>query len=98
MSALQSMPLLNLAEEIARFLSARTKTSTVASAGPAAAVGGILGGLFGGTGNNKPGCRVSPCRQGSRASRRTSDFVRGAKSLAAKALPAARLPASLRVG
>jgi uncharacterized protein (TIGR00266 family) len=55
--ALQSMPILNLAEEIARHLPNRSEAaSSTSSVGPgatsaaAAAVGGILGGLFGGSG------------------------------------------------
>jgi len=51
--ALQSMPILNLAEEIARHLPQRSDGgSSGSSVGPgvaAAAVGGILGGLFGGS-------------------------------------------------
>jgi hypothetical protein len=49
--ALQSMPIMNLAEEIGRFLPGRTESSSSSSVGgvaAAAAVGGILGGLFGG--------------------------------------------------
>jgi hypothetical protein len=45
--ALQSMAILNLAEEIGRYLPGRTETSTVTTAGPAGAIGGLLGGLFG---------------------------------------------------
>ena len=46
--ALQSMPIMNLAEEIGRYLPGRTETT--ATAGGLAAtgvVGGIMGGLFG---------------------------------------------------
>ncbi len=55
--ALQSMPIMNLAEEIARHLPDRSGASAssdssvgsaVATSAAAAAVGGILGGLFGG--------------------------------------------------
>ena len=49
--ALQSMPIMNLAEEIGRYLPGRadTKTSdTIATATAATAVGGIIGSLFGG--------------------------------------------------
>jgi uncharacterized protein (AIM24 family) len=49
--ALQSMPILNLAEEIGRYLPNRTETNTTTTAGPAGAVGGFLGGLFGNTNN-----------------------------------------------
>ena len=49
--ALQSMPIMNLAEEIGRYLPQRNETSSAAVPG-AAVVGGILGGLFGGNGNN----------------------------------------------
>jgi len=52
--ALQSMPILNLAEEIARHLPPRSdggsSGSAVGQGVAAAAVGGILGGLFGGSG------------------------------------------------
>jgi uncharacterized protein (TIGR00266 family) len=51
--ALQSMPIMNLAEEIGRYLPGRTETT--ATAGGLAAtgvVGGILGGLFGNQGGN----------------------------------------------
>jgi uncharacterized protein (TIGR00266 family) len=52
--ALQSMPIINLAEEIGRYLPGRAEASSSSSSGtwPAAAVGGVLGGLFGGSGNN----------------------------------------------
>jgi uncharacterized protein (TIGR00266 family) len=49
--ALQSMPIMNLAEEIGRFLPGRAETNTsntVATAAAATAVGGILGSIFGG--------------------------------------------------
>jgi uncharacterized protein (TIGR00266 family) len=46
--ALQSMPIMNLAEEIGRYLPGRTESSGVAAVGTAAAAGGLLGGLFGG--------------------------------------------------
>ena len=45
------MPIMNLAEEIGRYLPGRTEASNSGSIGGAAAavtVGGILGGLFGG--------------------------------------------------
>ena len=48
--ALQSMPIMNLAEEIGRYLPKSSDTSSSGSIGgaaTAAAVGGILGGLFG---------------------------------------------------
>jgi hypothetical protein len=49
--ALQSMPIMNLAEEIGRYLPGRNEGSTSAGGLAAtAAVGGILGGLFGGSG------------------------------------------------
>ena len=47
---LQSMPILNLAEEIAHYLPTHTEGSTASSAGgavAAGAIGGILGGLLG---------------------------------------------------
>lgn len=51
--ALQSMPIMNLAEEIGRYLPTGSESSvrdgTVGGAAAAAAVGGILGGLFGGS-------------------------------------------------
>ena len=50
--ALQSMPILNLAEEIGRYLPGHTEGSSSGSVGTAvgaAAVGGILGSLFGGS-------------------------------------------------
>ena len=50
---LQSMPIMNLAEEIGRYLPGRTETT--ATAGGLAAtgvVGGIMGGLFGNQGGN----------------------------------------------
>jgi uncharacterized protein (TIGR00266 family) len=55
--ALQSMPILNLAEEIGRFLPNRTEASAPSGSGiggsvAAAGVGGILGSLFGGSGNS----------------------------------------------
>ncbi len=49
--ALQSMPIMNLAEEIGRYLPGRSEPSSSSSVGGAAAavaVGGLLGGLFGG--------------------------------------------------
>ena len=49
--ALQSMPIMNLAEEIGRYLPGRSESSSSSSVGGAAAavaVGGLLGGLFGG--------------------------------------------------
>jgi hypothetical protein len=46
--ALQSMPIMNLAEEIGRYLPGRTETA----AGGGMAAGGLLGGLFGGSGGN----------------------------------------------
>jgi uncharacterized protein (TIGR00266 family) len=48
--ALQSMPIMNLAEEIARYIPTQTETPTSTSMGgtpTAAAVGSVLGGLFG---------------------------------------------------
>ena len=51
---LQSMPILNLAEEIARYLPGQASSSpsgTVGTAVGAGAVGGILGSLFGGRDN-----------------------------------------------
>jgi len=50
--ALQSMPILNLAEEIRRYLPTRHETQTSGNIGgtvAAGAVGGILGGLLGGS-------------------------------------------------
>lgn len=50
--ALQSMPIMNLAEEIGRYLPSQSDSSTAASVGgvaTAAGVGGLLGGLFGGS-------------------------------------------------
>jgi uncharacterized protein (TIGR00266 family) len=54
---LQSMPILNLAEEIGRYMHAEASTppstaGTVATAAGLGAVGGILGSLFGGGNNN----------------------------------------------
>jgi uncharacterized protein (TIGR00266 family) len=50
--ALQSMPIMNLAEEIGRYLPGRTEASSSAGSSAAAvAVGGVLGGLFGGKNN-----------------------------------------------
>jgi uncharacterized protein (TIGR00266 family) len=52
--ALQSMPIMNLAEEIGRYLPGRTDATTpntIGTAAAATAVGGILGSLFGG--NNR---------------------------------------------
>lgn len=49
--ALQSMPIMNLAEEIGRYLPGRNEGNTsVGGLAATAAVGGILGGLFGGSG------------------------------------------------
>nr|WP_294529367.1 TIGR00266 family protein [uncultured Rhodopila sp.] len=52
--ALQSMPIINLAEEIGRYLPGRTEAAAPGNLGEAAAaaVGGVLGGLFGGSDNN----------------------------------------------
>ena len=50
--ALQSMPIMNLAEEIGRYLPASPNASSSGSIGGAAAVGGLLGGLFGGSRDN----------------------------------------------
>jgi uncharacterized protein (AIM24 family) len=53
--ALQSMPILNLAEEIARYLPARAETTNSGNVGTTvgvAAVGGILGSLLGGRDNS----------------------------------------------
>ncbi len=51
--ALQSMPIINLAEEIGRYLPNRSEASAnVSSTVGAAAVGGILGSLFGGSNND----------------------------------------------
>ncbi len=53
--ALQSMPILNLAEEIGRYLPGRAEASNSGSIGGAAAavaVGGLLSGLFGGSSNS----------------------------------------------
>jgi hypothetical protein len=50
--ALQSMPIMNLAEEIGQYLPGRSDSSSSSSVGGAAAavaVGGLLGGLFGGS-------------------------------------------------
>ncbi len=50
--ALQSMPIMNLAEEISRYLpgeSSATTSGTIGGAAAATAVGGLLGGLFGGS-------------------------------------------------
>ena len=52
--ALQSMPIMNLAEEIGRYLPSKAEsTSSSAAAGGigGAVVGGVLGSLFGGSGN-----------------------------------------------
>lgn len=54
--ALQSMPIMNLAEEIGRYLPTPAESSSSGSIGgaaTAAAVGGILGGLFGGSKDNE---------------------------------------------
>jgi uncharacterized protein (TIGR00266 family) len=51
--ALQSMPIINLAEEIGRYMPARGETNAnTGGIAATAAVGGILGGLFGGSGGN----------------------------------------------
>ena len=53
--ALQSMPILNLAEEIGRYLPGRSESGNSGSVGgavAATAVGGILGSLFGGSDNS----------------------------------------------
>lgn len=53
--ALQSMPIMNLAEEIARYLPAQSDakvSGSVAGGAVAGAVGGILGGLMGGRNNS----------------------------------------------
>ena len=50
--ALQSMPIMNLAEEIGRYLPGPSETAgsgSIGGAATAAAVGGLLGGLFGGS-------------------------------------------------
>ena len=58
---LQSMPILNLAEEIARYMPAHSGSSepttpeSVAGSVAAGAVGGILGGLFGGGSSDSSG-------------------------------------------
>jgi uncharacterized protein (AIM24 family) len=53
--ALQSMPILNLAEEIGRYLPGRSEGATGGGGDFAAtaAVGGLLGGLFGGSGGGR---------------------------------------------
>ncbi len=54
--ALQSMPIMNLAEEIGRYLpgpSEGASSGSFGGAAAAAAVGGILGGLFGGSKDDK---------------------------------------------
>jgi uncharacterized protein (TIGR00266 family) len=48
--ALQSMPIMNLAEEIGRYLPGRTEGSSGGGLAASAVAGGILGGLFGGSG------------------------------------------------
>jgi len=51
--ALQSMPIMNLAEEIGRYLPGRSETaSSGAKIAASAVVGGILGSLFGGSDNS----------------------------------------------
>ena len=53
---LQSMPIMNLAEEIGRYLprtSSETTTNVVGGAAAASVVGGILGGLLGGGNDNR---------------------------------------------
>jgi len=53
--ALQSMPIINLAEEVGRYLPGRAQSSTTGDIGgmmAATAAGGILGSLFGGSGSN----------------------------------------------
>jgi hypothetical protein len=42
------MPILNLAEEIARFMPARTGAASSTNVAGAVAAGGLLGGLLGG--------------------------------------------------
>ena len=54
--ALQSMPIMNLAEEISRYLPITpdpTNAQSVGGAAAAAAIGGIVGGLFGKSDNDK---------------------------------------------
>ncbi|HEY1413498.1 MAG TPA: AIM24 family protein, partial [Rhodopila sp.] len=51
--ALQSMPILNLAEEIGRYLPGRNEGTTGGDFAATAAVGGLLGGLFGGSGGGR---------------------------------------------
>jgi hypothetical protein len=50
---LQSMPILNLAEEIARYLPQNNRNAggTVGTIATAGVMGGVLGGLFGGDNN-----------------------------------------------
>jgi hypothetical protein len=53
--ALQSMPIMNLAEEIGRYLPGSGRSGDSSDPGTAAvsaAVGGVLGGLFGGSSGN----------------------------------------------
>jgi uncharacterized protein (AIM24 family) len=55
-ATLQSMPIMNLAEEISRYLPTKrdgsTTTGAIGGAAAATAFGGILGGLFGGSNKN----------------------------------------------
>ncbi len=54
--ALQSMPIMNLAEELARYMPAQAQATTSGSVGgavAATAVGGILGSLLGGSGGDR---------------------------------------------
>ena len=50
---LQSMPIMNLAEEIGRYLPRAVETGTSNTVAGVAAVGGILGSLFGGSSNDQ---------------------------------------------
>ena len=56
--ALQSMPIMNLAEEISRYMPGRSgdsNSSAIAGGIGAATVGGVLGSLFGGSGSGSGG-------------------------------------------